>query len=117
MEALLFSLCVLLLAVSSEGYKLSAKTCFSNKDPLTFTAYELNCQYRGPGLYIFDWVKTIKILSMDSLPTEGHLRVKEPTSLEEITILDGACSHVTVPNTVKVTVDGEICVSRNTENN
>lgn len=71
-------LCLLLMLNTSATYfLLSPSNCEGVENPSTFEIVELNCNYRGPGIYVFRESRTIMKVTMDRLTEEAHVRIEE----------------------------------------
>jgi len=103
-----FYLALVLSITITSGYDLSEKTCAQVENPLTFEVYELICLYKGPGLYELTGPKSLRVLKMDRLTAQSHLRVE--VDLQEINIKEGQCKYITAPATVMVFVGDQQCV-------
>lgn len=95
--------------VISYGYVLDRKSCKVIEDA-QYVPKELACLFQGAGLYQIQ-TETFERLTLDRLPDDSFLQVMMPTSLQTIEIAEGSCSHVSAAPSLKVVVDGEICVS------
>ena len=79
------------------------------ENPITFEVYQLQCYYKGPGLYQLTGPKSLQVIKMDRLTAQSHLRV-EVERLKEINIDEKQCRYITAPTTVMVFVGGKQCV-------
>ena len=96
----------------THGFMINSRTCSGIEDTTTYELYQLDCHYRGPGLYKFQGHKTVKKLTFDRLTEEAHIRIHSE-SLEMLHILSGnstLCSYITAPTSVKVIIGEDICV-------
>lgn len=107
-------LCLSLMLNTSVAYLLlNHNTCEGVENPSTFEIVQINCQYKGPGIYVFHGLKTIKKVTMNRLTEEVHVRIEEGSSLEEFMILTGPMSYcylLTAPASVLVMIQQTPCV-------
>ena len=89
-------------------------TCIAKENPVTYEIDQLDCMFRGMGLYKYDGPGSVSILTMDRLTDDSFLNVPPTSTLRKILIQNGnteTCDLVKAPHHISVYVNGKMCVS------
>lgn len=110
-------LSMFLVSVDSVIY-LNRNTCKLIENPITYEPIQLNCLYRGPGLYKFEGQSQIQKVTFDRVSSEAHVLIltDKLSKLKEFEIITGSieqCDLVSAPANVQVKVGRTLCVRMN----
>lgn len=93
---------VICFAFASTLY-VNQHTCLAKENPITFRIEELDCKYRGPGVYMYNGSGSVFKLQFDRMTNEGHIRIPLESHLKQVEIMEGtleACNMVSAPTHV-----------------
>jgi len=95
-------------------YLVNSITCAAKQD-LNFNIRELECKFRGKGVYQLEKPNYLKKLIFDRFSKYSWLYISDEFTVEEVVIEKGPhyiCTHVLIDGNVeRISVNGQLCQS------